>query len=368
MSSYDRVYNFSAGPACLPVPVLEQVRDEMLNWNKTGMSVMECSHRSPAFEKLLKDTLHKVRSILGVPDNYTVFFPSGGATLQFSAVPLNLCYKNKKACYITTGVWSRKALEEAKRMGVECTEIKGDNVHIPEIKVGDIPSDAAYVYICDNETINGVQFHTLPKIPKDVPLVADMSSSLFSRKLDISKYGLIYACAQKNFGPAGTSVVIIRDDLIPPVHPEHCPILLSYKCMAGESKDCTGMYNTPPCFPIYVVSKVLDWIEKEGGLEAIEKRNNEKAKILYDFFDSSKFWVTVADKACRSTMNIPFKCARADITQDEVAKFLAARKLMTLKGHRMIPNSFRASIYTSFPVEGVRALVEGLKAFEASKQ
>eukprot|EP00767_Chilomastix_cuspidata_P005924 gnl/Chilomastix_cuspidata/62.p2 GENE.gnl/Chilomastix_cuspidata/62~~gnl/Chilomastix_cuspidata/62.p2 ORF type:complete len:385 (+),score=180.42 gnl/Chilomastix_cuspidata/62:62-1156(+) len=361
-----RVYNFSAGPACLPVPALEHARDELLDFRGTGMSIMECSHRSKPYTALMHEVLGRVRELLRVPDNYTVFFTSGGATFQFSAIPLNLARTAKKATYIVTGTWSAKANAEAKRMGVTTQVIEGDKKSIPAIDA--IDPESEYVYYCDNETIQGIEFHAPPDVPAHIPLVADMSSNLFSKCLDISKFGLVYGCAQKNFGPAGTAVVIVRDDLIPKADPAGCPILLSYKTMAGADKTLTGMYNTPPCFPIYMCNLVFEWMQGLGGLDEIQRRNEEKAALLYSFLDASPFWTTTAALECRSTMNIPFACTDKSVKQADVLAFLAERGLVTLAGHRSIPNSFRASIYSAFPLEGVRALVDGLKAFEASRK
>lgn len=352
-----RVYNFSAGPSTLPLPVLEKAAEEMTNYNGSGMSVMEMSHRSPVYEEIINTAEENFRKLMNIPDNYKVLFLQGGATTQFSAVPLNLMVKNKKADYIISGQFSKKAAAEAERYGevkILANSKDKDFSYIPF--VDKFSPDADYVHICYNNTIFGTTYNYVPDTG-DIPLVADMSSGILSRPIDVSKYGVIYAGAQKNMGPAGLTVVIVREDLIGNARPE-TPVLLNYKTQADKN----SMYNTPPCYSIYVAGLVFKWILNLGGLEAMEKINVEKAAMLYDYLDNSKLFKATAQKEFRSIMNVCF------VTGDEAIdkKFCAEAKkagIENVKGHRSV-GGMRASIYNAMPVEGVKALVDFMERFE----
>lgn len=354
---YERVYNFSAGPAMMPEPVLEEIRDEMMNYRGTGMCVMEMSHRSKAFQTIRDEAEADLRTLMNVPDNYKVLFIQGGGTLQFSMVPMNL-KKNGKAVYIDTGAWSSKAIKEArKELGVNVAASSADRnyVYIPDCSDLDIAEDTDYVYICENETIHGV---TWPKLPntKGHTLVADQSSMFLSRPCNVTDYGIIWAGVQKNVGPAGMTVVIIREDLIQEL--PDLPVYMQYKTHA----DNDSLYNTPNCWAIYCCGKVFKYILNTGGLTAMQKRNEEKAKILYDFFDRSKLFKAAVDKEFRSVMNVPFVTGDAELD----ARVVAAAKAIgmdNLKGHKSV-GGLRASIYNSMPKEGVEALVQFLGDFE----
>ena len=354
-----RVYNFSAGPAVLPEEVLKEAAEEMMDYQGTGMSVMEMSHRSKAFDKIIKDAEQDVRDLLNVPDNYKVLFLQGGASQQFAAVPMNLM-KNKKAAYIITGNWAKKAYQEAKLYGDAVAVASSSDKtfsYIPDCSDLDIPEDADYVYICENNTIYGTKFWELPNT-KGHTLVADLSSCIMSEPVDVSKYGLIFAGVQKNIGPAGTVLVIIREDLIDEEVLPGTPTMLKYKTQA----DADSLYNTPPCYGIYICGKVFKWLKAQGGLEAMKRKNEEKAKILYDFLDSSKLFKGTVEKKDRSLMNVPF------ITGDDEmdAKFIkeaAAAGFVNIKGHRSV-GGMRASIYNAMPIEGVEKLVEFMRKFE----
>lgn len=359
MEKYNRVYNFSAGPAVLPVEVLEEARDEMLNYKNSGMSVMEMSHRSKTYDEIIKTAEADLRELLNIPQNYKVLFLQGGAHLQFSMVPINLL-KNGVADYIVTGQWAKKAYVEAQKYGkinkVATSEDKNFS-YIPDCSNLEISPDADYVYICENNTIYGTKFNKLPDT-KGKTLVSDMSSCFLSEPVDVTKYGLIYAGVQKNVGPAGVQIVIIRDDLIRDNLPAWCPTMLKYKTHA----DNDSLYNTPPAYGIYICSLVFKWLKKMGGLEKMKELNEKKAKILYDFLDSSKLFKGTVEKNSRSLMNVPF------ITEDEELdkKFIkeaADNGFVQLKGHRTV-GGMRASIYNAMPCEGVSALVEFMKKFE----
>ena len=357
---YDRVYNFSAGPSILPVEVLESVRDNLLNYEGSGMCVMEMSHRSKVFQQIIDEAEADLRDLMGIPDNYKVLFIQGGATLQFSMIPMNLM-KNGKAVYIETGAWSKKAIKEAKKYGevIVAASSKDKNYsYIPDCSDLDIPDNADYVYICENETINGTAYHTLPNTKGKV-LVADQSSLFLSRPCDVSKYGLIWAGVQKNVGPAGMSIVIIREDLIREDLPEFVPTYLRYKTHA----DADSLYNTPNCWSIYCCGKVFQYLLANGGLEAMAQRNEEKAAVLYGFLDRSKFFTAAVRKEDRSYMNVPFVSPSKE--QDaEVAASAKAAGFDNLKGHKSV-GGLRASIYNAMPKEGVEALVDFLKKYEA---
>lgn len=354
-----RVYNFSAGPATLPEEVLKEAAAEMLNYQGTGMSVMEMSHRSKTIIGLMEEAEQDLRDLLNIPQNYRVLFLQGGASQQFAMVPLNLM-KNRVADYINTGQWSKKALQEAKLYGkvnvIASSEDQNYN-YIPELKDLKISEDADYVYICHNNTIFGTKFNELPEVG-DKPLVADMSSNFLSEPIDVSKYGLIFAGAQKNVGPAGVVIVIIREDLINEEVLPGTPTMLKYKIHA----DNNSAYNTPPVYGIYICGKVFKWLKALGGLEAMEKINQEKAAILYDYLDQSQMFKGTVVKKDRSLMNVPFVTGDPDLD----AKFIKEAKeagLENLKGYRTV-GGMRASIYNAMPVEGVKALVDFMAKFE----
>ena len=354
---YDRSFNFSAGPAMMPEPVLEEIRDEMMNYRGSGMSVMEMSHRSKVFEKIAEEAVQDLRDLMGIPDNYKVLFIQGGATLQFSMIPMNLM-KNGKALYIETGAWSKKAVAEAKKVGqVQVVSSKDKNfTYIPDCSDLPIDEDTDYVYICENETIHGTTWQTLPNTKGHV-LVSDQSSMFLSRPCNVSDYGLIYAGVQKNVGPAGMVVVIIREDLIRD-DLDNLPSYLQYSIHAEND----SMYNTPNCWAIYCIGKVFKYLKSIGGLEAMDQLNREKAKVLYDFLDSSKMFKGTVDKEVRSLMNVPFVTASEEMDA-EVVKATKAAGFDNLKGHRSV-GGLRASIYNAMPKEGVEALVDFLKKFE----
>ena len=353
-----RVYNFSAGPSVLPVEVLETVRDEVLNWHDSGMSVMEMSHRSKWFDEIITRTEEDLRDLMAIPSNYKVLFLQGGATTQFSMVPMNLMRKGK-ADYVNTGAWSKKAISEARKFGkvnILASSEESTFTYIPELDSETFSADADYFYITTNNTIYGTRYTKLPDTG-NVPLVADMSSNILSEVYDVSKFGLIFAGAQKNMGPAGVTVVIIREDLVNDAHPE-VPTLLQYKIHAENR----SMYNTPPCYAIYICGLVFKWLKKLGGVPAMQKINEEKAKILYDYLDDSSMFKGTVAKKDRSLMNIPFVTGDKDLD----AKFIkeaAERGFVNLKGHRSV-GGMRASIYNAMPTEGVKALVEFMKDFE----
>ena len=355
-----RVYNFSAGPAVLPEEVLKEAADEMLDYRGCGMSVMEMSHRSKVFDTIIKEAEADLRKLMKIPDNYKVMFLQGGASLQFAAVPMNLM-KNRKAGYILTGQWSKKAFAEAKIFG-EAVELasSADKTfsYIPDCSDLPITDDMDYVYICENNTIYGTKFKELPNT-KGKLLVAEQSSCFLSEPVDVTKYGVIYAGVQKNVGPAGVVVAIVRDDLITDDVLEGTPTMVKWKTQA----DADSLYNTPPCYGIYICGKVFKWLLKTGGLEERKKINEEKAKILYDYLDESKLFKGTVEKESRSLMNVPFVTGNDELD----AKFIKEAKeagFENLKGHRTV-GGMRASIYNAMPIEGVKKLVEFMKDFEA---
>ena len=357
---YGRTYNFSAGPATMPEPVLEEIRDEMMNYRGSGMCVMEMSHRSKVFQQIVDEAEADLRELMGIPDNYKVLFIQGGATLQFAMIPMNLM-KNGKAVYIETGAWSKKAIAEAKKYGevIVAASSKDKNYsYIPDCSDLDIPEDTDYVYICENETIHGV---TWPKLPntKGHVLVSDQSSMFLSKPCNVSDYGMIYGGVQKNIGPAGLAIVIIREDLIREDLDPKTPIYMMYKTHADNG----SMYNTPNCWAIYVCGKVFKYLKSIGGLEAMEKINIDKAKVFYDFLDQSKMFVGTVRKEDRSLMNIPFVTGNADLDAEVIA-YTKKAGFENLKGHKSV-GGLRASIYNAMPKDGVEALVECLKKFEA---
>lgn len=354
-----RVFNFSAGPAVLPEEVLKEAAEEMLDYQGTGMSVMEMSHRSAAFEKIITDAENNLRDLMGIPDNYKVLFLQGGASLQFSMIPMNLM-KHGTADYIVTGQWAKKAYEEAKKYGkvnkIASSEDKTFS-YIPDCRDLPVSEDADYVYICENNTIYGTKFKELPDT-KGKTLVADVSSCFLSEPVDVTKYGMLFGGAQKNIGPAGVVIAIIREDLITDEVMEGTPTMMKYKTHA----DAKSLYNTPPAYGIYICGKVFKWLKKQGGLQAMKERNERKAKILYDFLDSSKLFKGTVEKKDRSLMNVPFVTGDKDLD----AKFVKEAKeagLENLKGHRSV-GGMRASIYNAMPEEGVKALVEFMDKFE----
>ena len=354
-----RVYNFSAGPAVLPEEVLKEAADEMLDYKGTGMSVMEMSHRSKAYEEIIKTAEQDLRDLMNIPDNYKVLFLQGGASQQFAMIPMNLM-KNKVADYIITGQWAKKAYQEAQMYGkANAIASSADKTfsYIPDCSDLPISEDADYVYICENNTIYGTKFKTLPNT-KGKTLVADVSSCFLSEPVDVTKYGVIYGGVQKNIGPAGVVIVIIREDLITEDTLPGTPTMLKYKIHA----DNASLYNTPPAYGIYICGKVFQWLKKMGGLEAMQKKNEEKAKILYDFLDASKMFKGTVRPEDRSLMNVPFVTGNEELD----AKFVKEAKAAgfeNLKGHRSV-GGMRASIYNAMPKEGVEKLVEFMKEFE----
>ena len=355
-----RVYNFAAGPAVLPEEVLKEAADEMLDYNGTGMSVMEMSHRSKDFEVIIQDAERNLRELMNIPNNYKVLFLQGGASMQFAMVPMNLM-KNRVADYIITGQWAKKAYNEAKKYGkVNAIASSEDKTftYIPDCSDLPISEDADYVYICHNNTIYGTTYKTEPNTKGKI-LVADMSSDILSQPVDVSKYGMIYFGVQKNVGPAGVVVCIIREDLITEDVLEGTPTMLTYKTHA----DAKSLYNTPPAYGIYICGKVFKWLKKQGGLEAMKERNEKKAKILYDFLDSSKLFKGTVVPKDRSLMNVPFVTGDKDLDAKFV-KEAAAAGFVNIKGHRTV-GGMRASIYNAMPIEGVEKLVEFMKKFEA---
>lgn len=358
--NYNRTFNFSAGPAMMPEPVLEEIRDEMMNYRGSGMCVMEMSHRSKVFQTIVDEAEQDLRDLMNIPDNYKVLFIQGGATLQFAMVPMNLM-KNGKACYVETGAWSKKAIAEAKKYGeVKIVASSADKnfSYVPDCSDLDIPEDTDYVYICENETIHGLTYPKLPNTKGHI-LVSDQSSMFLSRPCNVSDYGMIYAGVQKNVGPAGMVVVIIREDLIREDLDPKTPVYMMYSTHAGAG----SMYNTPNCWAIYCCGKVFKYLKNMGGLEAMNQRNIEKAKVLYDYLDSSKMFKGTVEKGSRSLMNVPFVTGDKDLDAEVVA-YTKAAGFDNLKGHKSV-GGLRASIYNAMPKEGVEALVECLKKFEA---
>ena len=354
-----RIYNFSAGPAVLPEEVLKEAADEMLDYRGTGMSVMEMSHRSKAYDTIIKEAEQDLRDLLNIPDNYKVLFLQGGASQQFAMIPMNLM-KNKVADYIVTGVWAKKAYQEAQKYGKANKIASSEDEtfsYIPDCSDLPISEDADYVYICENNTIYGTKFKTLPNTKGKV-LVSDVSSCFLSEPMDVEKYGIIYGGVQKNIGPAGVVIVIIREDLITEDVLEGTPTMLQYKIHA----DAESLYNTPPAYGIYMCGKVFKWLKKQGGLAAMKEYNEKKAKVLYDFLDESKLFKGTVRKEDRSLMNVPFVTGSDELD----AKFVKEAKeagFENLKGHRSV-GGMRASIYNAMPIEGVEKLVEFMKKFE----
>jgi phosphoserine aminotransferase len=350
-----RKYNFYAGPAILPLEVMQKAQDELLDFNGIGLSVMEISHRSKDFVAVAEAAEAKIRSLLNVPDNYSVMFIQGGATLQFGMLPMNLL-AGGKADYTNTGSWAKKAIKEAKLCGT--VNIAGSSEdknfsYIPEIQLS---PDAKYVHVCSNETIGGIQYHRFPETG-DTPLIVDMSSDIFCRRLDVSKFGAIYAGAQKNMGPAGVTLVIMRNDLIDNA-PDNLISMLQYRTY----RDNQSMFNTPPCFAIYIVKLVMEWLESRGGLEAVEQHNQEKAGLLYDAIDNLSLYKGTAAEKDRSLMNVTFRIYPEEL-ESTFIKAAGEAGLVGLKGHRSV-GGCRASIYNAMPIDGVKALVQFMEKFE----
>ena len=353
-----RVYNFSAGPSMLPEPVLRQAAGEMLEYSSTGQSVMEMSHRSREYTAIIEGCEALLREVMSIPDDYAVLFLQGGAASQFAMVPMNLLTGSGSADYVVTGQWAKKAAKEAKKFGavrvVASSEDKTFS-YIPDLSGADWDPKADYVHICYNNTIYGTRFQAPPEVP--APLVADISSCILSEPMDVGKFGLLYAGAQKNLGPAGVTVVIVRKDLIGRA-PEKIPTMMDYKTHADNG----SMYNTPPTYSIYMVGLVLQWLKAQGGVPAIYERNRKKAAVLYDFLDQSKLFRGTVEKSSRSLMNIPFVTGSEELDKKFVAEAKAAG-LVNLKGHRTV-GGMRASIYNAMPLEGVEKLVDFMAAFE----
>jgi phosphoserine aminotransferase len=355
-----RVFNFSPGPATLPESVLRQAADEMLDWHGSGMSVMEMSHRGKEFIAIHAEAEALARELLGIPSNYKVLFMQGGAIGENAIVPLNLIGRNGKADYVVTGDWSKKSAKEAAKYGgvnIAASGEGGKFTAIPRQSEWKLDPAASYVHICSNETIGGVQYHWLPETGS-VPLVADMSSDIMSRPIDVSRFGVIYAGAQKNMGPSGVTLVVVRDDLLGHALPA-CPSAFDYKLQA----EADSMFNTPPTYAIYIAGLVFNHIKKLGGLKAVEEHNRAKAAVLYDYLDESKFFRNPVAREDRSFMNVPFKL-KDDSLDDAFLKGAQAKGMIQLKGHRSV-GGMRASIYNAMPIEGVRALVAYMKEFEA---
>ena len=357
----NRVFNFSAGPSMLPVPVLEKAASELVCYGESGMSVMEMSHRSPDYEAIITKTQADLRSLMNIPDTYKVLFLQGGASTQFASVPINLIGRTGKADYVVSGQFSGKAFKEAQKMGydVKCiATTKDDNFdHVPTITADMVRPDASYVHVCYNNTIYGTKYAAIPDTG-DVPLVADMSSCILSEPVDVTKFGVIYAGAQKNMAPAGVTVVIVREDLLDYCDPK-APTMLEWKTMA----DNDSMYNTPPCYTIYMLGLVCEYLLDQGGLDAMKEKNVKKAALLYDYLDSQDYYIAPVKKDSRSMMNVTFVTGNPDLDK-KFASEAAKAGLKNLKGHRSV-GGMRASIYNAMPYEGVAALVEFMKKFAA---
>jgi phosphoserine aminotransferase len=357
-----KIFNFSAGPAVLPREVLQQAAAEMLDWHGSGMSVMEMSHRGPEFISIYQQAVADLRELLGIPDNYKILFQQGGGLGQNAIIPLNLAGRRPQPAtidFVHTGSWSGKSLKEAARyanVNVAASARENGFTTVPPQETWKLTKDAAYLHICTNETIDGVEYNFVPAVAGDVPIVADMSSHILSRKVDVSRYGVIFAGAQKNIGPAGLTLVIVREDLLDCALPI-CPSVFHWKTVAGHD----SMLNTPPTYAIYIAGLVFDWIKRQGGVAAIEQRNIEKARLLYDALDADGFYQNRVAKENRSRMNVPFYLRDESLNE----KFLAgakARGLLQLKGHKSV-GGMRASIYNAMPIEGVQALVDYLNEF-----
>ena len=354
-----KVYNFSAGPACLPEAVLKKAQEELVIYGNSGMSVMEMSHRSADFEDIIHRAERNLRTLMNISDDYSVLFLQGGASLQFAMVPLNLMTKHRRAYYVNTGMWSKKAIAEARKFGEVIVPASSEDrtfSYIPELDADMFKGDADYVHITSNNTIYGTRYTKLPDTG-GLPIVSDMSSCILSEVIDVNDYGLIYAGAQKNIGPAGLTVVIIRKDLIGRA-PANIPTMLDYKTHADNG----SLYNTPPTYAIYIAGLVFEHLLKNGGVPAMQKLNEQKAKLLYDYLDSSSLFKGTAEKKDRSLMNVPFVTGSEELDK----KFIARCKeegIVNIKGHRSV-GGMRASIYNAMPIEGVKKLIEVMKDFE----
>jgi phosphoserine aminotransferase len=354
-----RVFNFSAGPAALPETVLRRAADEMLDWHGSGMSVMEMSHRGKEFTTIVQKTVADFRTLLDIPSNYQVLFLQGGALAMNALIPMNLLGDKRSADYVNTGEWSKKSIQEAGKYCRANVIASSEDRHFSYVPAQDqwtLDSDAAYVHICTNETIGGVEYFWVPDVG-EIPLVADMSSHILSRPIDVSRYGVIYGGAQKNIGPAGLTFVIVRDDLLDRALPI-TPSVFHWK----EQAAAASMLNTPATYSIYIAGLVFEWLLDQGGLEAIEQKNRTKAALLYDFIDSSDFYRNPVDKSCRSLMNVPF-FLKDERLNDAFLKGAEANGLVQLKGHRVV-GGMRASIYNAMPIEGVQALVAYMRDFQ----
>ncbi|MFI8687952.1 3-phosphoserine/phosphohydroxythreonine transaminase [Rossellomorea sp. NPDC077527] len=354
-----RVYNFSAGPAVLPEPVLKKVQEELLNYGESGMSVMELSHRSAPFQNIIEEAQNLLRELLSIPDDYQVVFMQGGASMQFSMIPLNLLGKGQEADYIETGSWSKKAIKEAVKVGKVHTLSPAEPFEIPVYSPEDFSPQSSYVHITSNNTIEGTRFHEYPDTG-GIPLVADMSSHILSEKIDVSSFGLIYAGAQKNLGPSGVTVAIIHDRLIGGAT-DTCPTMLNYDTYVKHD----SLFNTPPTFSIYVLKLVLEWVKENGGVEGMQAHNEEKAALLYNCIDESSLFHNPVPEKNRSLMNIPFSTGNEDLNA-QFLKEAKAEGFEFLKGHRSV-GGMRASLYNAMPLEGVEALVDFMKKFEAKQ-
>ena len=354
----NRIHNFSAGPAALPLPVLKEVQQDLVSYKGEGLSVMEMSHRGKTFDGIIKDAEILMKEVMGIPDGYKVVFMQGGATLQFATVPMNLIGGGQSADYINTGSWSTKAIKEAQVIGKSINVIASSEdknfSYIP--RDFNINSDAAYLHITSNNTIFGTQWQFFPETG-NVPLVCDMSSDINCRNVDVSKFAMIYAGAQKNMGPSGVTIVIIREDMMEK-SPANLPNLCSYKTIGGKD----SLYNTPPTFGIYIIKLVLEWMKSSGGVNAIEKINNEKAGLIYNTIDGTDFFTGTVDKDSRSTMNIPFRLPSEELEKEFIAKALE-NDISGVKGHRSV-GGIRASIYNAVPLDSVKALVDFMQEFE----
>ncbi len=355
-----RAHNFNAGPSVLPVSVLQQAQAELLDFRGTGMSVMEISHRSKEFEAVIQTAEADLRDVMQIPSNYKVLFLQGGASLQFAMVPMNLRPTGKSADYIVTGTWSKTAIKEAKKLGAvkSAASTEADNFnHLPAQKDLQLDPAAAYLHFTSNETIHGVEYFTEPAPPVNVPLVCDASSDFISRPVDVSKYGLIYAGAQKNAGPAGVTIVIIREDVLEKT-PENLPAMLDYKLLAANG----SMHNTPPCFAVYVVGLVLKWAKEIGGLPEVARRNQEKAGLIYQAIDESGGFYKGHARSDRSVMNVTFRLPNEEL-EEAFASESKKQNMIGLKGHRSV-GGLRASIYNALPIESAQALVQFMKEFQ----
>lgn len=358
---YGRVFNFAAGPAVLPLEVLQQAQADLLNWRGSGQSVMEMSHRGKEFESIIAKAEADLRTLLKVPSNYKILFVQGGASQQFAAIPLNFSQEGDVVDYIVTGAWSKKAAEEAQKYAKVNIAAKGDNKSVPSSYK--FSPDAKYVHYCDNETIGGVEFKAPPPVPAGVPLIADMSSDYLSKPVDVSKYAMIYGGAQKNVGPAGVVIAIVREDLLGKARPI-TPTMLDYQIQAKDN----SLYNTPPCWTIYMCGLVFEHLLKMGGLEAVQKNNEAKAKVLYDAIEESNgFYNSPVEKSARSLMNVPFTIPGSEDLEKAFIKAAEKEGMIQLKGHRSV-GGMRASIYNAMPIEGVQKLASFMREFAAKNK